>query len=208
MTGVQTCALPIYPQFDLSDAIGKAISGAVRNTASTLLSVVFPVAGLLEAAEESQTRSDLGLRPLDYAPGSAELTEAQRGYLGNLAKLLGQRPGLRLNVCGYATARDWPAIHAQRLAEAEAAAAPKTSVGIAARQTGDFLRRAVGASKGAPPPPPPLDEDTLRELAGQRSSAVKLYLATSGAVAEDRLFECRPEVETDEAAKPRVEVKL
>jgi hypothetical protein len=196
------------PQFDLNDAIGQAVTGAIRNTASTLLSVVFPVAGLIEAAEEEQTRSDLGLKPIDYTPGSADLSDTQRTYLTNLAKLLGQRPGLRLNICGYAATRDWPAIHAARVVAAEAAAAPKTSVGIAARQTGDWLRKSAGISKEPPPPPPPPEEDALRELAGERSRSVKLFIAQNGAVAEERLFECRPEVELDDAAKPRVVVKL
>lgn len=211
--GVITLHIPIAgelsdPKFDLSEAIGQAVAGAVRDTASTLLSVVFPVVPLLEAAEAADTRRGLDLRPIDYAAGSAELTDAHRRYLGDLAKLLAGRPGLHLNVCGYAGPRDWPPIFAARLAAAEAAAAPKTSVGIVARQAGDLLRNAVGATPRQPPPTPPADPEALSDLASERGRAVKSYLANAGGVSDERLFECRPEVESDESAKPRVELRF
>ncbi|MEQ1867029.1 MAG: DUF748 domain-containing protein, partial [Micropepsaceae bacterium] len=196
------------PQFDFSAAIGQAVAGAVRNTASTLLSVVFPVVPLFEAVQESETRRALDLKPLDYPLGSAAINDAQRTYLGNLAKLLGGRPALKINICGFAGPADWPAIHGARVAAAEEAAAPKTSVGIAARQAGGWLRSAVGAKSAPPPPPPEADPDALNDLAAERSRTVKAYLAESGGIAEARLFECRPEVETDGAAKPRVEVRF
>lgn len=180
------------PDFDISDAVGQAVGGALKSTVFTTLKVAFPLAGLISLAIDDAESRRLALEPLAFPPGAEALGEGERKRLAAVAGLMGQRPTLRLTLCGVATqAGDGPAL-AERKRQEE--------LGLFAK-----IQKMMGS---APPPLGPQDRDRLVELADSRAQAAKAYLVDEAGINPGRLFTCRPRVETDAAALPRVDLVL
>jgi hypothetical protein len=178
------------PQFDVSDAVSQAIGGALRSTAMTTLKVVFPFAALIEAMSDDQ--SGLALAPIGFTAGEFGIDDAARDRLAAIAEMMKSRPGLELSLCPVAaTGADWPVLLERR---------KRDELGVIYR-----LQKMVDMQ--AKPEAVPPDGDALQRLAERRAEAVKAALADQG-VDAGRLFACRPRIEGDAKAAPRVEVRL
>ncbi len=194
------------PEFNLNDAIGQAVGGALRDTATAVLGIAFPIIPLISLISDRSDRDRLGLTPLAFAPGEAALSDPQRVYLDQLAKLLKERPALKLNLCPTSTRADWAPLWTARPPEPL-----PTGVATTVRGALTWVRQSLGqvpAAAAATPPPPEPEEAALADLAAERSRQVKLHLAERGGIEEGRLFECRPAVDFDEKALPRVDLML
>lgn len=180
------------PDFDVSDAVNQAIGGALKSTVVTTLKVAFPVAALIGFVIDEAANPRLSLEPLAFPPGADALAEAERARLAKVADLLGQRPGLRLTLCGVASQpADWPAL----------AQARERPAGVVAR-----LRALMGTAPS--PEVGPVDRDRLAELAEARAGAAKAFLVEEGGIDPGRLFTCRPKIETEPKSGPRVDLLL
>lgn len=181
------------PNFDISDAVGQAVGGALKSTVFTTFKVAFPLAGLISLVIDDSDSRRLALDPLAFAAGSDTLGEAEQKRLGTVAGLMGQRPALKLTLCGVATqAADGPALAEQRRI---------AQLGFLAR-----LQKMVGA---APDPATlPVENDRLSQLAEARAQAAKTYLVDQGGIDAGRLFTCRPRVDGAAQALPRVDLVL
>ena len=173
------------PDFDVSDAVGQAVGGALKSTVVTTFKVAFPVAALIGLVIDEAEKPRLSLEPLSFAPGSAELSGTAAQRLDGIGELLTKRPGLKLSLCGMAaTAADWPAL----------------------LQKGSLLARLqklVGQDQSVPP-----DPERLSGLAQSRAGAAKAYLAEQGGIDPGRLFTCRPQVGDDGKTTPGVRLLL
>ena len=98
------------PNFDVSDAIEKALSGAISKGAITYLSVALqPYGAIYTVAKYAHDKlGQIRLEPVIFAPGDASLPEKQRPYLDKVAGLLKNRPKLTVRVCGVAVRKDLP----------------------------------------------------------------------------------------------------
>ncbi|MGE5476305.1 MAG: DUF748 domain-containing protein [Bacteroidales bacterium] len=180
------------PDFDISDAVGQAVGGALKSTVFTTLKVAFPLAGLISLVIDDSESRRLALEPLAFPPGADALDEGERKRLAVVAGLMEQRPTLRLTLCGVATqAGDGPVL-AERKRQEE--------LGLFAK-----LQKMVGS---APPPLGPQDRDRLVDLADARAQAAKAFLVDEGGIDPGRLFTCRPRVEGEAKALPRVDLVL
>ena len=148
-----------------------------------------------------------------FAPGSAVLEDSEKAKLGIVAKSMQERPELSLSIDGDAD----PAADAGALAKSRVAAMVRTakwkgtgaaspdSVTVAADEYPRWLQAAYDAAfppAAAPPAAPltademeaklasqkPVTPDDLRELAADRSRAVRDYLAATGQIDAARLF--------------------
>lgn len=181
------------PDFDISDAVGQAVGGALRSTVFTTLKVAFPLAGLISLVIDDSESRRLALEPLAFAPGSDALDEADRKRLAAVAGLMEQKPALKLTLCGVATrGADGPALAERKRLE---------DLGLLAK-----LQKMVGAAPN--PAGLPVDQDRLIQLAESRAQAAKAFLADQNGVDPGRLYTCRPRVEAEAKALPRVDLVL
>ncbi|MBF0326101.1 MAG: DUF748 domain-containing protein [Alphaproteobacteria bacterium] len=173
------------PDFDVSDAVGQAVAGALKSTVLTTLKVAFPVAALIGLVIDEAEKPRLGLEPLRFAAGSNQLEGPALEQLGTVGGLLRQRPGLKLSVCGTAdTHEDWSAL-------------------IRAGSLLARLQTLVGKEPATPP-----DTERLLALADSRAQAAKSYLVERAGIDPGRLFTCRSRVGSDKNSPPGVLLML
>ena len=176
------------PDFDLSDAIGQAVTGAVTAAVTAPFKLIFEPVNMIAGGGSS----GLSLRPIPFAAGEATLTPEGRVFIDNLAKLLQQRPKLALRVCGKSTQQDVAALRARGVLT-QPAAAPQ----------------AAGAPTGARAPQP--DEQIraeLTKLAEERTRAVRQYLSERARIPAARIGECRAAFEPKDKGGPRAEASF
>lgn len=178
------------PQFDLGDAIGQAIGGALKHTAVTTLKLVFPVLLLIDEIADQQSPP---LAPVTFKPGLTEPDAPGQIRLAALAELLKGRPGIKLSLCPKASLEaDWPALLEHR------------KLG----ELGMFYKMQKLVGVEAKPEKTPPDEEALSDLAQHRADAVKTGLAEGAGIDPGRLFACRPQIDSQAKALPRVEPML
>jgi hypothetical protein len=182
------------PSFDTSGAVRQAVGGAMRGAMSATFNVLFPFGMVIGALIDGGGGPDLALAPVAFVPGQSALDDASGGALDKLADALAARPTLRLEICGFAGPDDLRALNAAQ------------GTDVKGQKLIEGIQNLIARATGAPPPIP--GEDDLRQLAQARMRAVKDRLIVRENVDANRLFECRPVVETDAGAKPRVELKF
>lgn len=173
------------PDFDLGDIINKAMGKALKTAAVSYVKYALqPYGALITLAQMAgEAANRVALQPITFAPGSAQPGGDAQPYLEKLATMLRERPGLRIQICGFATAGD-----RQALQQAELAKQPPPKDGKA-------------------PEPPDIPDDALLHLAEARAAAIKRELVVRGA-APERLFVCNPEIDQAADAKPRATLLL
>ncbi len=170
------------PKVDVSSAVNKAIGGALKK--------VFPptmVASMLSGVAKGAAP---GFEPIEFAPGSAELSESGKRYAEGVVTLLSERPKLSLKVCGRSTAQDLEQLTTAGENAAEGGA--KRS-----RKTGTKQEQDLEEAKQA-----------LTELAVERQQVVRRYLIQERGADAKRLPECRSTFDAADAGPPRVEISL
>jgi len=181
------------PDFDLSDAINTAIGNAMKQTLMTMLTIVFPVGGLIMAIDESSGDKALKFQPVLFEGGEVDLSDGSKTLLDAVAKLLEARPGVKITTCGVATERDAADILRVRKEKAAAEAKKKATIFNPAPKPDDAA---------------PVTRDELYDLSQRRGEAVKDYLIARPHVDETRVFVCAPNVAKDAAAEPHTDITL
>ena len=197
------------PQFEISGLIGQVVSNLLQKAISRpfeFLSAVFSGGG----GGDSGSGGSANAKPddlayVDFAPGIADLDAQGRGKLEKLAKLLGERPGLRLEVASRLDEpreeRAWRFAQLRRIV----ADAKRRALGVQGDVTVDdaeypkFVRSAYADAKL-----PPgdfsvatmetrlldritVDDGILHKLAEDRARRVMGYLTSDEHVAADRV---------------------
>ncbi|RLJ18658.1 hypothetical protein DJ030_11480 [bacterium endosymbiont of Escarpia laminata] len=206
-------------QIDPSDVISIALGKAIKTGAlATLGAAFFPYGTAIAIATHlAGSNSAIRLDPVAFAPASGELEGEHRKYLQKVAEVLKSRPGIAIKLCGFATEADrvefdrrsqaaWQAKVDAAKAEAAKADAEKVAV------KGDKSTVKDGKKRKKPLKPPPkpksVTDEKLLELARQRAESVEDFLVTKHAVDPSRTAVCRPELDKDEKAAPRVDVLI
>lgn len=171
------------PDIDIGPAVTQAIGGVLKT--------VFPPTLVASMLADLTKGSAPVLDAIEFAPGSATLTQAHRRYADDVAKLAEQHPRLSLKVCGRATAKDVKALALKNQPARrdigdgqppEAKSSP-TSVALAAA-----------------------DEQALHELAVERQRILTRYLIERGGIDPARVSECRSTFDPNDQGSPRAEV--
>ncbi len=185
------------PNVELGDVINTALGNALKKGAMTYLTTaLFPygtmVALLKMAGEEAGA---VRLNPVEFQAAAAELDDQDRDYLGKVAKVLQERPKIAIKLCGSATQSD-----RQALAEALAQQATKEKKGE--------QKEERQAGEGEAEPLPQVADEQLLELAKQRAETVEDYLVKEHGVSASQAAVCRPVIDSDKAALPRVDLQI
>lgn len=138
------------PDFDVSDAIGKALSGAISKGAMTYLAVALqPYGTIFTVAKYAHDKlGQIQLEPVSFAPGEASLPEKQHPYLDKVAELLKNRPKLTVKVCGTAVRKDLPAPPGNTKVDAALPATLETLAQQRADAVMAYLVEQAGATPG------------------------------------------------------------
>jgi len=169
------------PDVDISSAVDKAIGGALKKT--------FPPAMVASLLSGVAKGTGPAFEPIEFMPGSAELSEAGKSYADAVAEFLAERPKLSLRVCGRSTAPDMKRL----MADTESAEGSKGE---------------AGQSEAKPVLDSAQAEQVLVELAVERKQAVRRYLIQEKGADVKRVHECRSTFEAADQGSPRVEISL
>ncbi|HYN38140.1 MAG TPA: DUF748 domain-containing protein, partial [Rhodospirillales bacterium] len=168
------------PAFDPSDAIRKAMAGALQAAVLAPFQLAFaPVALIAKAAGTGGEQ--VALQPIPFAAGVAQLDGTAQDMASGLVRVLREREKLRIKVCGRATASDLTAA-------LQADGAPSSGP-----------ERDAAAERLAP---------ELWSLAGERTARVRDALITGGGIKPRQVGECRILYDPTDTGPPRVDVTL
>lgn len=112
--GIVKLSIPITgslddPKFDISDAVGQAIGGAMQKTLMTAVKIAFPL-GAVVAVIDAVGAPKISVKPLTFAPGSAVLTPELKSRVAEIATYLKKRTKEAPSMCGPATVSDLTAL--------------------------------------------------------------------------------------------------
>jgi hypothetical protein len=177
------------PDFALNDVINKVMAKAIRTTVLTYYSP-FGLISLARGAINLATA--LRFEPVVFAPNSTQLDARGMEQLQTMSKMLNERPGIHLVLCGHATLADQLVMFPPE---------PQNQ-----QENGDEAERPAMTQK------PALltgqQKEALVSLATQRGEAVKRHLVNERGIGAERLIQCNPEyVENDQRA-PRVNISI
>ncbi|MBT8134738.1 MAG: DUF748 domain-containing protein [Gammaproteobacteria bacterium] len=175
------------PDFNPMDAIVKATSKAAT---VTLITFYTPY-GLIYAGGNMafNLATALNFDPLNFTPGSSEITADNKEQLGNLSKLLTEKPQVRLTLCGVTNQQDALALFPELKEQLEKSNKEGKKSGV------DIKLTTEQSSK-------------LDQLARDRQDNSKNYLIDSHGIAHDRLVVCEPEYRKEADAIAGVEINI
>lgn len=193
------------PDIDLSDAIQKAVGGALAS--------IFPPTAiasmLVSASKEGAT-----FAPVPFEEGTANLGTDGEKVAKSLTQLLQKRPKLTLRVCGRATHADVELYKKRLLAEQEIAlrrarAADKNS--SAAKKPANSAPAKPGKN---PPAVAPLStaeilalaKKPMGKLALDRTRALRAFILSQSESLNGRVAECRSVYDPKDKQPPRANV--
>ena len=128
--GVMKLSIPISgslddPKFDLSDAIGQAVAGAMQKTILTAVKIAFPL-GTVFAIVDAVGNPKIEIKPLEFLPGTSALTPALKSRIAEIAAYLRKKTDETPSICGPATRADIAALKTKN-PKADKAAALKSA---------------------------------------------------------------------------------
>jgi len=176
------------PDFDPSDAIFQAMS---KSMTTAVINYYTPFGLVTAAGMVLDLASALQFDPVIFEPGKGELEPSHLAYLDNLVKLLNERPGVHLVLCGRVNLVDHQVLFPSKKARLQA--------------------QSQTDKDAATPPALKLTEQeqqALLNLARQRAEGIKDYLIRAGKVTPDRLILCDPVVELGASSISGVEISL
>ena len=183
------------PNVELGEVINTALGNALKKGAMTYLTTaLFPygtMVALLKMAGEEATA--VRLNPVEFEPAEVSLDDQDRDYLGKVAQVLKERPKIAVKLCAVATRADHRELalgkDAERKGESQRDEAPAEGVSEAS------------ASQEIP-------QAELLNLAKRRAELIEDFLVKQHNIDPSRTAVCRPLIDPDEEARPRVELQI
>ncbi len=176
------------PKFDPSGiinlAMGKALKVAAMSYVKTALQ---PLGTIMLVGNLLGKATALKFEPIKFIPGGLNYVKNDSEYLKKIAKLLRDRPKLKITVCGVATLQDKAAIIN---AEKE-------------QKTEEKNKKTTEETTT-----PSVSNEQLVQLAKTRGDAIKSYFVEQKGIQPQRIFSCHPVFDNKEDATPRAEITL
>jgi hypothetical protein len=191
------------PKFSFSDAINQALfKGLSMATLSYLKYMLGPYGmaiGIIELGVKFGAKALPGIRlePLEFRPGISDLDAAGREYVDKVAAILKEKKDLRLRLCGWATESD-------RIGPHKPAAATLTAPSAAT----PLAEKSITGGQAAGPKEArfPLSDEAMLTLAERRADQIEEMLVSRHGIKDKRIFICKPEIDKNPEAQPRVEL--
>jgi len=179
------------PRFDVSDMINQALGKAVKTASVGYLKYIFQPYGTAITLVQLAGKAALKIRldPVVFSPGSEILEDQALAYLERLARIMQERPGVSVSVCGKAIEND-----REHIKKMQTAAMQQTRPEKAEKER---KKEALAVPDGK-----------LNELADLRARAIKEHMVTHHGIAAERLFLCQPEIDPKADALPRAELLI
>lgn len=173
------------PDFSIRSVVNTALAKALKGSVTTYLLYALQPYGLAYMAAEAAygAATAVVLEPVKFKEGEETLSSDSKKYLERIGSLMQERPGIRVQLCGFATPSD-----RLKLIEQGGAEKPKSK------------KEIQEATK--------LYQPKLLGLAKKRASVVKAHLISTYKIGADRLFSCLPKVTKETGKPPRVELLI
>ena len=174
------------PQFSFMSIINKAIIKATGTTAISYLKYVLGPYGLAIGATEIGYKMASGIRlePIAFKAGSSVIEPENNAYLEKVTQILKDRKKVRITFCGWAVEQDRAVF--QKYLDLS------TRKGIIA----DDSKNAEEV------------EQKLLSLAEARAHALEKYLVEKHGIDHKRILICRPQIDPEIEAQPRVRLVI
>lgn len=167
------------PNFSLSHIVGKVMFKVISET---IVNYYLPF-GLIMAATMQDTLSNFSFDPVTFSPGDVALDAAAMASLDKLSEMLNSREQLHLSFCAPSTWQDWSVKFGSPITSEKL---PGTSEKPKEKLTSDETASSQ-ANVSQPLAEPrvelavaPDQAAALKEIANQRSEAVKEHLINKG----------------------------
>jgi outer membrane protein OmpA-like peptidoglycan-associated protein len=192
------------PNVALGDVINTALGNALKKGAMTYLTTaLFPYGTMVALLKMAGDKAGaVQLDPVAFPAAADTLDDKDKDYLGKLAGVLKERPKIAIKLCGLATQADRAAL-AQALAQkaAQEQKAKELEQGEKPKQ-GDEPKAEQATQ------PPAVPDETLLALAKRRAEVIEDYLVKQHGVSPGRAAVCRPEIDAEAEAQPRVDLQI
>ncbi len=165
--------------------VNIAFKKALKAGAIGYLAYAFqPYGALIYLVEKAgDVAGKVSLDPVLFAPGSGMLTEDHMNYLQKLAKVMGERKQIGVQICSYATVADLPGASENKPVQTGAQG------GVATPVSDELRKQAL-------------------KLAAQRAEEIKKHLVEQHGIDPGRVSVCAPEFDSKAEAKSRVELLI
>ena len=187
--------------FDLNNVITTALNGALlKGTKTYLLLALQPFGAILMAGEFAADQlTSVKLQMITYNPGLSSLTPEMQNYLGKINKLLNERRGIQIKLCGGTKESDRPELKQIMIENA------KKAIQIATEADNDQeIEAAEQALENIEDSE--ISDEQLFTLAQERKNVIKRKLIELGSSA-NQIILCQPTLQSSEG-KPSVEVGI
>ncbi len=180
------------PEFSMSGVINLALGKALKMAAMNYVtSALQPLGTVMFVGKLLGKAMELRFKPLTFDAGSREFNETGRAYAEKIAGMVIARPELKLTFCGVANGEDVVLLREALLAEQ----AVSDKVGEVGAEAAPLVDGEVVKARAL-------------ELAKVRGELLKSFFVNEKGVDAERLFSCRPMLDLEEGAEPRVEITL
>lgn len=179
-------------------AISKAMTSSLAPLGIQLLTgVVLPPGSTMLASALFDMMTKITIPPVTFAPLDDALSTASQEQINTLEKLLKDRPGMQLRLCGMASHDDLAAIQQREMEILKGAKGKKPAAG---KELPASLTEAQAGYTAF--------QEELLGLASQRADRVKGVLVEERQIEPKRLFLCDPDIDVTEAGTARVDIRL
>jgi hypothetical protein len=213
--GVIAFGLPLggtvqEPEVDYSEAIDKAVSGAMAS--------VFPTNWF------GPDGNTFEMQPAPFMPGTASLSPDGMAVADQMGEIFASKPGISIRACGRAGRADLVALRGDPLetpsdtvmpaggpavetaAEADGGAdAGTVDEAVAALQPPD---KGIAPAEAEVPAPSDQEVEALLSLATERGAAVRKYLEAKYGIDPGQIPECRTAYSIKDGKPPRAEFQF
>jgi hypothetical protein len=174
------------PELDYSDAINKALSGAM--------------ASLFPSNWFGDDGGDFDMKPATFKPGTADLTAEGKAVVDHIGNAFANKPSIRVRACGRASRDDLMAMRGTTDTQSAAAALPPSP-----DESAETAQASVDEPAVAVAPPDEKEVESLLTLATRRVATIREYLKASHGIDAERVPDCRTAYSIEDGKPPRAE---
>lgn len=180
------------PKVDYSEAINKALSGAMAS--------LFPTNWFGGDAKS------YNMKPATFTPGTTELTAEGKAVAERIGSAFAGKPNISLRACGRAARADLAALRGAG-GESTAVSGESPALEKPAPTAGAGSDPVAPSQPPAKPVMPPSEKEVeaLLALAAKRGAAIRAYLSASHGIDPKRVPECRTAYSIEDGKPPRAE---
>jgi hypothetical protein len=180
------------PKVDYSEAINKALSGAMAS--------LFPTNWFGGDAKS------YNMKPATFTPGTTELTAEGKAVADRIGAVFAGKPNINLRACGRAARADLATLRGAT-GESTAVAGASPPLDKPAPPVAASSDPAASSQPPAKPVAPPSEKEVeaLLALAAERGAAIRAYLSASHGIDPKRVPECRTAYSIEDGKPPRAE---